>query len=65
MCSGAIVLYRIPRVIAGENRTFRGAEDYLRASGVQLEVLQDAECIELMTEFIEAHPELWREDVGD
>ena len=65
MCSGAIALYRIPRVVAGENRSFRGAEDYLRASGIQVEVVQDAECIELMTEFIKAHPDLWREDIGD
>jgi cytosine deaminase len=65
MCSGAIALYRIPRVVAGENRSFRGAEDYLCASGVQVEVVQDAECIELMTEFIKAHPDLWREDIGD
>ena len=64
MCSGAIVLYGIPRVIAGENRTFCGAEDYLRSNGIQLEVLQDPECIELMTTFIRAHPELWNEDIG-
>jgi cytosine/creatinine deaminase len=65
MCSGAIVLYKIPRVIAGENRTFVGAEGYLRASGVQLEVLQDEECIGLMTEFIRANPALWNEDIGE
>jgi cytosine/creatinine deaminase len=65
MCSGAMVLYRIPRVVIGENRTFRGAEDYLRAHGVEVEVLDDAECIELMTEFIRAHADLWNEDIGE
>ena len=64
MCSGAIVLYRIPRVIAGENRTFRGAEEYLRSQGIELQVLQDAECIRLMAEFIQANPALWNEDIG-
>lgn len=64
MCSGAIVLYKIPRVVAGENRTFLGAEDYLRSNGIQVDVLQDAECIQLMRDFIAAHPELWNEDIG-
>jgi len=64
MCSGAIVLYKIPRVVVGENRTFLGAEDYMRANGVEVEVVQDAECIGLMTEFIRAHPQLWNEDIG-
>jgi cytosine/creatinine deaminase len=64
MCSGAIVLYKIPRVIAGENKTFLGAEDYLRLSGIQVEVLQNPSCIRLMTEFIQANPELWNEDIG-
>jgi cytosine/creatinine deaminase len=64
MCSGAIVLYKIPRVVAGENRTFLGAEDYLRSSGIQLDVLQDPECIDLMTAFIQANPTLWNEDIG-
>src|ERR1700742_1020571 len=64
MCSGAIVLYRIPRVVIGENRTFLGAEEYLRSEGIQLEVLQDAECTELMADFILANPELWNEDIG-
>lgn len=64
MCSGAIVLYKIPRVVVGENRTFLGAEDYLRANRVQVEVVQDAGCIRLMTEFIAAHPDLWNEDIG-
>jgi cytosine/creatinine deaminase len=65
MCSGAIVLYRIPRVVAGENRTFVGAEDYLRSQGIQVEVVQDDECIQLMREFIGANPELWNEDIGE
>jgi cytosine/creatinine deaminase len=64
MCSGAIVLYKIPRVIAGENKTFRGAEDYLRSQGVQLDVLQDPDCIELMSDFTRNHPALWNEDIG-
>ncbi len=64
MCSGAIVLYKIPRVVAGENKTFRGAEDYLRSQGVELEVVEDAECIQLMTNFIRDHPALWNEDIG-
>jgi creatinine deaminase len=64
MCSGAIVLYKIPRVVIGENRTFLGAEDYLRQNGVQLELLQDDECIHLITGFIRRNPELWNEDIG-
>ena len=64
MCSGAIVLYKIPRVVVGENKTFLGAEDYLRANGIQVEVVQDGECIQLMADFIAAKPELWREDIG-
>jgi len=64
MCSGAIVLYKIPRVVIGENRTFLGAEEYLRANGVDLTVVQDAECIRLMREFIAARPDLWNEDIG-
>jgi len=64
MCSGAILLYGIPKVIIGENRTFTGEEQLLRSRGVQLEVLQDAECIDLMTRFIHGSPELWNEDVG-
>jgi len=64
MCSGAIVLYKIPRVIAGENKNFRGAEDYLRSQGVEVEVLQDSECIQLMADFIRTHPALWNEDIG-
>ncbi len=64
MCSGAILLYGIPRVVVGENRTFMGEEELLRSRGVTVEVLQDETCIRLMTEFIEAHPELWNEDIG-
>src|SRR5881296_3447671 len=64
MCSGAILLYGIPRVIIGENRTFRGEEDLLRGRGVAVEVLQDPRCQELMTQFIRAHPSLWAEDIG-
>jgi cytosine deaminase len=64
MCSGAILLYGIPRVIVGENRTFLGEEELLRARGVEVAVLQDAECIAMMREFIGAHPDLWNEDIG-
>jgi cytosine deaminase len=65
MCSGAIVLYGIPRVIAGENRSFMGEEEWLRSRGVTVEVAQDQECIALMHEFMAAHPELWNEDIGE
>jgi cytosine deaminase len=64
MCTGAILLYKIPRVIIGENRTFYGGEDYLRARGVEVIVADDPECIALMTEFIAAEPALWNEDIG-
>lgn len=64
MCSGAAVLYRIPRVVLGENTTFLGAEEYMRSHGIQVEVLQDEECIRMMREFIRAHPDLWNEDIG-
>jgi len=64
MCSGAIVLYKIPSVVAGENRTFRGAEEYLRANGIRVDIVQDAECIEMMADFIRANPQLWNEDIG-
>jgi cytosine deaminase len=64
MCTGAILLYRIPRVVIGENRTFRGAEDLLRSRGVEVVVLDDAECVALMTDFIAAEPGLWNEDIG-
>ncbi|UTA48419.1 nucleoside deaminase [Simiduia sp. 21SJ11W-1] len=65
MCSGAILLYGIGRVIIGENETFMGDETQLRARGVQLEVLNNAECIALMRAFISAHPALWHEDIGE
>ena len=64
MCAGAILLYGIPRVVIGENRTFLGEEALLRSRGVIVEVRQDARCIQLMTAFIEAHPQLWDEDIG-
>lgn len=64
MCTGAILLYGIPRVVVGENRTFRGEEDLLRSHGVLVEVVQDPRCIAMMTEFIAAHPQLWNEDIG-
>lgn len=64
MCAGAILLYGIPRVVVGENTTFMGAEDLLRAKGVEVVVKQDAECIALMQGFIAAKPELWNEDIG-
>ena len=64
MCSGAILLYGIPTVVIGENHTFLGEEAWLRSRGVALTVLQDAACIRLMTDFIQARPELWAEDIG-
>ena len=64
MCSGAILLYRIPRVVIGENRTFRGPEDYVRSRGVVLEVRDDAECVAMMRAFTAERPELWDEDIG-
>ena len=65
MCSGAILLYGIPRVVVGENVTFQGPEDYVRSQGVVVEVEQNADCIQLMREFIAARPELWNEDIGE
>ena len=64
MCTGAILLYGIPRVIVGENRTFMGAEDHLRAHGVEVTVLQDEACIGMMRDFIRDNPALWNEDIG-
>ena len=64
MCSGAILLYGIPRVVVGENRTFTGEEALLRSRGVQVEVLQEPACIELMRSFIAGNPGLWNEDIG-
>lgn len=65
MCSGAILLYGIPHVVVGENVTFQGDEALLRSRGVRVDVLQDPECIRLMTEFIAQQPELWNEDIGE
>lgn len=65
MCSGAVLLYGIPRVVVGENRTFRGPEEYVRSRGVALEVVDDPECRRLMEAFIEANPALWNEDIGE
>ena len=65
MCRGAIVLYKIPRVVVGENRTFQGAEEYMRTNGIQVEVVQDEECIRRMADFIRANPRLWNEDIGE
>jgi len=64
MCSGAIVLYQIPRVVVGENHSFMGEEAWLRSRGITVEVVQDEDCIAVMKEFIQAHPELWNEDIG-
>ena len=64
MCSGAIVLYKIPHVIVAENRTFMGAEDYLRSQDVCVDVLQNEECVQLMRDFIAKNPTLWNEDIG-
>jgi cytosine deaminase len=64
MCAGAILLYKIRRVVVGENRNFTGEEDWLRSHGVTVSVLQDPTCIGLMARFIDAHPELWNEDIG-
>lgn len=65
MCSGAILLYGIPRVVIGENRTFMGEEELLRSRGVEVRVLQDPQCIALMERFIAENPELWNEDIGE
>ena len=65
MCTGAILLYGIPRVVIGENSTFYGGEDYLRSRGVEVVVVDDEECKELMRQFIAANPELWNEDIGE
>jgi cytosine deaminase len=65
MCSGTALLYNIPRVVIGENRTFQGPEEYLRSRGVDLSIVDNAECIQLMRAFIASHPELWNEDIGE
>ena len=65
MCSGTALLYRIPRIVIGENRTFKGPEDYVRSRGVTLEIVDDAECVQMMRDFIVTRPELWNEDIGE
>ena len=65
MCSGTVLLYKIPRVIIGENRTFRGPEDYVQSRGVDVQVVDNVECFELMQQFIREHPTLWNEDIGE
>ena len=65
MCSGTALLYKIPRIVIGENVTFQGPESYLRQRGVELVIVNDDECIQLMREFIAAHPDLWNEDIGE
>ena len=65
MCSGAILLYGIPRMVVGENRTFQGPEEYVRSRGVEVIVLDDPECYRLMQDFISQKPELWNEDIGE
>lgn len=65
MCSGTALLYKIPRIVIGENRTFQGPEDYLRCRGVALVVVDDQECVRLMREFIRDFPQVWNEDIGE
>ena len=65
MCSGAALLYKIPKIVAGENQTFQGPEGYVRSRGASLEILSDPRCIELMQQFIADHSELWNEDIGE
>lgn len=65
MCSGAVLLYGIPKVVIGENRTFCGPEDYLRSRGVEVKIIDNQECRQLMEIFIENNPELWKEDIGE
>jgi len=65
MCSGTSLLYKITKIVIGENQTFRGPEEYLRSRGVELTILNNEECIKLMKDFIEANPDLWNEDIGE
>jgi cytosine/creatinine deaminase len=65
MCSGTSLLYKIPRIVIGENANFQGPEDYLRSRGIQLTIVNDPDCIEMMERFIREHPELWNEDIGE
>lgn len=64
MCSGAVLLYGIPKVIVGENKTFQGPEDYVKSRGVNVQVVNNQECCQIMDDFIEQNPELWNEDIG-
>ncbi len=65
MCTGAALLYKIPKIVIGENRTFRGPEDYSASRGIELVILNDPECIQMMQDFIRNKPELWSEDIGE
>ena len=65
MCSGTALLYKIPKIVIGENKTFQGPEDYLRSRGVGIKILNSPECIKLMEDFIQEKPELWNEDIGN
>lgn len=65
MCSGTALLYKIPKIVIGENKTFQGPEEYVRSRGVELEILNDVECIKLMEDFISNRPTLWNEDIGE
>ena len=65
MCSGTSLLYRIPKIVIGENKTFQGPEDYLCTRGVEIEILNNSKCIKLMKDFIKEKPELWNEDIGE
>ncbi|MCB9852340.1 MAG: nucleoside deaminase [Phycisphaerales bacterium] len=65
MCSGTSLLYKIPKIVIGENKTFRGPEDYVRSRGVELEIVNSQECIDIMTRFIAENPSLWNEDIGE
>jgi cytosine deaminase len=65
MCSGTALLYKIPKIIVGENKTFQGPENYLRERGVELVILNEPECIELMQKFIYEKPQMWNEDIGE
>ena len=65
MCSGTALLYNIPRIVVGENRTFQGPEEYVRSRGVQLKIVDNQECVALMEQFIATHPKLWNEDIGE
>jgi cytosine deaminase len=64
MCSGTALLYRIPKVVVGENQNFQGPEEYVRSRGVELDIRNDAECIQIMRDFTASRPDLWNEDIG-